>query len=363
MRAALVAALVTLTLLGSLAAPAALARQAATRSPAPIVFPRDEGPHPVRSEWWYYTGHLVTADGHRYGFEEVFFHGHQGLFTGYAAHFAITDDNRHAFTYAQRRTGEGGVAKPAAGFDLTIGDWQMRGLGGHDTLRAAMPGYTLALSLTATKPAVLHGSGGYVDLGPAGTSAYYSRTRMRVRGTMTVDGQPLKVTGDAWMDHQWGDFSAFALGGWSWFAMQLADGSDLMLYLVRDAAQRLTLAGGTFVAANGAATHLAAGDFVITPQATWTSPHSGNVYPARWQIRVPDLQLALTLTPTMTNQELDTRRTTAVVYWEGEVTATGHHGPTAVRGPGYVELIRFGNASRTPAADQRRTTAAWMVGR
>src|SRR4051812_2674526 len=37
-------------------------------TPAPaVVFPRDAGPHDALTEWWYYTGHLASADGHRYG--------------------------------------------------------------------------------------------------------------------------------------------------------------------------------------------------------------------------------------------------------------------------------------------------------
>src|SRR5688572_32185311 len=37
-------------------------------------FPRDHGSHPeYRTEWWYYTGHLRTESGKRYGFEVTFF--------------------------------------------------------------------------------------------------------------------------------------------------------------------------------------------------------------------------------------------------------------------------------------------------
>ena len=60
-------------------------------APAPIVFPRDDGPHAAPVEWWYFTGHLFTDAGDRYGFEFVVFKAHQGGITGYASHFAITD--------------------------------------------------------------------------------------------------------------------------------------------------------------------------------------------------------------------------------------------------------------------------------
>ena len=39
----------------------------------------------------------------------------------------------------------------------------------------------------------------------------------------------------AWFDHQWGDFISVGGGGWDWFAVNLEDGTDLTLSLVRDA--------------------------------------------------------------------------------------------------------------------------------
>src|SRR5580765_2899848 len=40
----------------------------------PYAFPRDHFEHPdFRTEWWYYTGNLRSAEGKRFGFELVFF--------------------------------------------------------------------------------------------------------------------------------------------------------------------------------------------------------------------------------------------------------------------------------------------------
>ena len=37
-------------------------------------FPRDHAAHPeFRTEWWYYTGHLITAKGRNFGFQLTFF--------------------------------------------------------------------------------------------------------------------------------------------------------------------------------------------------------------------------------------------------------------------------------------------------
>ncbi len=59
------------------------------------------------------------------------------------------------------------------------------------------------------------------------------------------------MTGSAWFDHQWGDFIAVGGGGWDWFAVNLADGTDLTLSLVRAADGSYPLVYGTLVDAVG----------------------------------------------------------------------------------------------------------------
>ena len=71
--------------------------------------------------------------------------------------------------------------------------------------------------------------------GEAGGSYSYSRPRMAATGSVTIEGQRLAITGSAWFDHQWGDFISVGGGGWDWFAVNLADGTDLTLSLVRNA--------------------------------------------------------------------------------------------------------------------------------
>ena len=61
------------------------------------------------------------------------------------------------------------------------------------------------------------------DFGPAGSSYYYSRTRMAASGDVTLGDVSFAVEGTAWFDHQWGDFIAVGGGGWDWFAINLED--------------------------------------------------------------------------------------------------------------------------------------------
>ena len=78
----------------------------------------------------------------------------------------------------------------------------------------------------------------------------------------------------------------------------------------------------------------------------WTSEATGAAYPSGWRVRVEPLDLDVTVTPTVRDQELDTRATTGVVYWEGSQAITGTRGGVPVSGRGYVELTGYAPAGR-----------------
>ncbi|MHB8620281.1 MAG: lipocalin-like domain-containing protein [Chloroflexota bacterium] len=322
--------------------PAVLAppSSAAAAAPQPdrVILPRDDAPHNDLTEWWYYTGHLVADGGKTYGFELVMFQGErQGAPNGYAAHFALTDNTRHTFQFAQRSETGSGVRK-GAGLDLNMNGWLIQGGGKHFHLAAAMPNYAIDLNLTALKPAVLHEGKGIISFGPAGDSYYYSRTRLAVGGTLTDRGQPVAVTGLAWMDHQWGNFIS-AGGGWDWFSMQLNDDSEVMLFFLRDRQGNVFTAYGTYVDPAGKATVLPAGSFSRHALSSWTSPRSHITYPSGWLVKAGGY--TLTLAPTVKDQELRTAASTGVTYWEGDVTVAGIRGARVVHGQGYVELVGY----------------------
>jgi len=343
------------------------AAPSAPADPSPVVLPRDDGPHDRLTEWWYYTGHLRAADGARFGFP-----------TSWVSHLAITDERGGRFLYAQRlevgaqvdRSPHGSDGEPT-GFDFALSGadpsnpatvirqpWAMSGTAGADHLsaalapdEAALAGATgavgLDLRLATTKPAALHDGDGWIDFGPAGGSYYYSRTAMTAGGTLTLDGKALAVDGSAWFDHQWGDFISVGGGGWDWFALNLDDGTDLTLSLVRDADGSYPLIYGTVVSAGGAVRHLGRDDFSVEVTDRWVSPRTGADYPAGWTVRIPGEDLVVTLRPTVAAQELDTRATTGVVYWEGSQRVVATRAGKPLGGEGYVELTGY---APSPAA-------------
>lgn len=335
------------------------ARPVAERAPdpprapyRPIEFPRDEAPHDNLTEWWYYTGHLVAADGTRYGFEFVIFQAVRGtLPVGYVAHMAVTDPSRERFWHSERTSIGSQIGRQDA-IALDVGGWQLQGALGQDHIRALGGEYGLDLRLTATKPPALHAGIGWFSFGPAGDSYYYSRTRLRVEGTLYVGDEPHPVQGQAWMDHQWGDF--LVLGGWDWFSIQLADDTELMLIYTRLPDGSPGFAFATHIDAAGTATDLPVSEVVVEPLGQWTSPHTGATYPSGWRVMVAPYALDLVLEPTLRDQELQSLSSTGIAYWEGQVEIRGERDGVPIAGLGYVELVGYAlpttRAAQSPAA-------------
>jgi predicted secreted hydrolase len=164
---------------------------------------------------------------------------------------------------------------------------------------------------------------------------------MTIEGSLTDGATTRPVTGQAWFDHQWGDFISVKSGGWDWYAVQLADQTEVMIFDVRDPQGRRAFVYGSLVDAAGVTTDLPPGAFSIEATGEWASPRSGATYPSGWRIRLPQQGLDLTLRPVLLDQELDTRPTTGVVYWEGAVEITGTRQGQPIDGRGYVELTGY----------------------
>ena len=328
-----------------------------TLSPTPTVlpsvrFPQDEAAHRDLTEWWYYTGHFnaIMPDGsiHHYGFELVFFQALRSTFPPvYAAHFAISDVTGGAFHFDQRRQTEPDAALPngtsSAGVNVSINDWSIKGVNGLDHLTASMPDYTLRVDAQGLKPATLHNGNGIINIGIDGFSYYYSRTRMALTGTLVDHGQPLKVTGEAWMDHQWGNFILLRGGGWDWFSLQLNNNTEMMIYLFRDALGDIVSTYAGYILPNGQEQLLPTSALHVTVLSHWKSKITGANYPSGWQLAInaPQLRASLTLQPELKDQELVVYQSTGNSYWEGAVSIQGHSQGRDSKGEGYVELTGY----------------------
>jgi predicted secreted hydrolase len=142
------------------------------------------------------------------------------------------------------------------------------------------------------------------------------------------------------MDHQWGNFVVSPAGGWDWYSLQFDDNTELMLYVLRSQSGETTGVYGSAVDADGTVHDISPGSVVSTPLGSWTSPHTGAVYPSGWRLRLSD-GAELLLQPQLLDQELwfpELSRMGTLAYWEGAVNVSG--GRTGV---GYVELTGYAN--------------------
>jgi predicted secreted hydrolase len=322
-------------------------------------FPADHGPHDeYQTEWWYYTGNLTGEGGERFGYQLTFFRrallpveqrqerqSNWAADQVYLAHFTLTDVNGRTFqAFEKLGRGAGGLAgatgEPA--YRVWLDDWMVEQVGKDEyLLRASAGNVSLDLLMVDQKGPALQGEAGYSQKGPEAGNAsyYYSLSRLQSTGRVEVDEQTYTVSGYSWMDHE---FSTSALSekqvGWDWFALQLDDGSELMVYTIRredgsiDAYSR-----GTLILADGSIRHLSQKDFSITVTETWRSPHSGAIYPSAWIIAAPSEGILLEVKPLLSDQELNL----SYVYWEGAVEITGERDGQVVGGRGYVELTGY----------------------
>jgi predicted secreted hydrolase len=322
-------------------------------------FPRDHHVHrDFKTEWWYFTGNVFDAEGHRFGYELTFFR--QGIRLAAQrdpnasrfivddlkfAHLAITDVTKQQFHFEQK-TSRGAFGE--AGFDdakrlAWIENWTLTP-NGDDAfdLAASSDAGTIHLHLRAAKPPIIHGENGVSVKAAGGASAshYYSIPRLETTGEILVNGTAHSLRGESWFDHEW---SSSQLGkgevGWDWICVQWEDGAELMLYRMRlENGGQDPSSSGTWIAPDGTASHLRASDFQMTPIATWKSRASGAQYPIGWRVTLPAQNCQFEIQAVVDDQEL---KLGAITYWEGAVEARGTVGSKPIKGRGYLELTGY----------------------
>ncbi len=297
-----------------------------------LRFPRDHGAHPeYRTEWWYATGWLERG-GARLGFQVTFFRArtpwesaNPSKFTPrqiLVAHAAIADPRHGRLRHDERaaRDAFGLAGASTRTTETWIDDWRFALERGAYRAKIAAREFTLELALEASAAPLLQGDEGFSRKGhrPQEASYYYSRPQMAVSGTLDGDA----VRGVAWLDHEWSSqYLAPEAAGWDWCGHNLDDGRALMAFRIRDKQ------GGVHYAAEGTS---------FAPLRTWRSPRTGVEYPVA--MRVTAGGEYYDLAPLMDDQELDARRSTGTIYWEGAVRALRAGSEV---GRGYLELTGY----------------------
>jgi predicted secreted hydrolase len=326
-----------------------------------LAFPRDLGSHPdFAIEWWYVTGHLRTgaeAGAREFGFQLTFFRSRvaaaQGLRSAFAAkqllfaHAAVTDVSGKKLRHDQRIARAGfGVAKASeSDTALTLRDWSLVRTGGHYQAEVIGEEFQFSLTLTETQPLLLQGKQGLSRKGPdpAQASYYYSLPQLQTAGSLTIGGQSWPVEGMAWFDHEWSQaLMPSQAVGWDWIGMNLHDGSALTAFRLRDKAGQAIWAGGSFRQSHASARIFKPDEVQFSTLRRWKSPLSQADYPVEWTVRTPGA--TYTVKAVLDNQELDSRRSTGAIYWEGLSELLDSQGQRV--GRGYLEMTGYAQALR-----------------
>ena len=320
----------------------------------PLRFPEDTGSHPAfKTEWWYVTGWLNTADGESLGFQITFFRtkpdidaGNPSAFTPHQlmiAHCALSDPKRGRLWQDQRirRAGLGLAGADEGNARAWIEGWSLARQRNAYVAKISAEDFGFDLTLSETQPPLVNGDAGVSRKGPdpAAASYYYSLPHMRVAGTISRQGSASRVTGEAWFDHEWSsEYLDASASGWDWIGINLDDGAALMAFQIRGLDGKARWAGGTSRSASGAMQVYAPEEVEFQPGRRWTSSRTGITYPVEWTIRTGSREF--TLAPLFDDQENDTRLSTGAVYWEGAVRA--FEGRVQI-GRGYLELTGYGD--------------------
>lgn len=315
-----------------------------------VQFPDDFGPHPeFRIEWWYVTANLTAENGQVFGAQWTLFR--QATKPGTAnpapsewsssefwmGHAALTSADRH---YSAEKIARGGIgqagAKPVP-FETWIDDWSFAAIPTSSDeppayhINASGKNFSYALDMIATGPMVLQGDNGYSVKSDQGQASYYfSNPFLKASGSLTIDGQELKVTGDAWLDREWSS-QPLAAGqqGWDWFSLKFDGGEKLMLFGLRGATGE-PFKSATWITPDGQSEKLDGASLQMRPLRF--ASIAGKNIPVEWLIEIPSKKVSLTVKALNDNSWM----TTSISYWEGPVMATGSH-----RAKGYLEMTGY----------------------
>lgn len=306
----------------------------------PVNFDTDQGNHPNKlAEWWYYTGHLKTSAGTPYGYELCFFRVAPVI---YFAHVAVTDETHQKFTYERNFYRPSRVKLSRTRTDIRYDNQQSEQ---NDRFGFKINGtvgpFNFDLTMKNQKEPLMINGNGLIDMPEGLDSYYYSLTRLTTEGTLTINGKKEPVTGQSWMDHQWGHFYALRIG-WDWFSFQMEDGSEYNLFgFRRRNGQRLKRYVNLINSRNQP---IHGEEFKIDRLQWWKSPKTGRLYVTKWKVTVPQTQEVFEIEAVQPDQEVAATKIydVAPTYWEGrcQITKIRADG-TRVPGFGYTEHMSY----------------------
>lgn len=296
-----------------------------------LEFPEDEGMHKgVKHEWWYFNSHVFDKKGHAYGIMVCFFN-HGKLYLG------ITDEDHKEF-YNEIIPGH--LRAASNKLDVSIGNnWWVEKEKFIYEMHIEHARICLDLHMIAERPPLLVGAKGRVLWGNGGMSYYYSQTRLRIDGILTLLDEQKEISGIGWIDRQWGNWDFQGFDGWEWFSIHLDDGSDIQLARLFDPHTRAPITP-TLNIMHADGTQETLDSFEIECLDYWTHPETGDKFSHKWRVKIHEKDIELVVIPAVDDQILHRG------LWEGSCRVSGTVGDKAVKGQAYVELLLKSKAMR-----------------
>lgn len=187
---------------------------------------------------------------------------------------------------------------------------------------------------------VMAGAGEHAPTG----MEYVTYPRIALQGQAA--GEP--VTGEVWLDHQWGSLRWLLEGGdgrrvlgWDWLGINLEDGSDWIVMVHRDA-QSGAVVGRHATVWDAARRVRRSSRVTMTPLRHWRSPRTKISHPVAWRVELPELAAAFVFEPLADDQEVALFGTGRAI-WEGAGTVFGAVDGCAVRGRARGEFQGYGH--------------------
>ena len=322
-----------------------------------IKLPQDQYCHvEAPTEWWWHTGTLVAGD-RVFGFEI-----NAASFAPLAFTEIMLSDVANQIHYQSTAThtpGEWAETDPSKDWYVKLGnpgidhDWAWMTAPQADpsnmTVKAQFQdeatGSTILFDLVMAQqgpPLIVWGTGcNPTPANPGGVKTnnyYYSFTRLQVSGSVAIGDTVFAVTGQTWMDHEYGLFGSSA-NPILWYLqdMQLDNGVHISSYMTVSAETppqggQPHQSNATIQFPDGTTYFLE--DCITTPgEATWTPPN-GQVFFLEFLVQIPDFDATITITSSIPDQVFDAFN--ANVY-EGVATAAGTFAGAPVTGTAWNE--------------------------
>lgn len=315
-----------------------------------LHFPRDEGKHDFKREWWYINLHLTNlSSGKKYDVMASYFPKQKDLPAPMRL-FTITDEEKKQYI-PSIKVAFGTLNASDKKHDLRFRKWlrrdhwfQIPRYAFQYGLRVDNSRTGINVAMCSQKPPLPVNGTGKVKIGSDGYSYYYSLTRLHVAGLLMINGRRIPVVGIGWVDHQFGGYDYTEKSeGYEWFSLQLDNNVDIICWYAFEDGEVVSPVMTYMFGDNSVEVPE---NFTIEPLDYWLSPKMKK-YASKWRITEPDRKLDVVVKTTIPNQlaylpfpyrENHLWEIYLSGLYEGSTVIEGSFGGKPVKGVGYAEL-------------------------